>query len=169
MQERWNSIANALELRLSCTNPSISSMQSCGWNKLQISHLGLLRINTILAFLLIKEVGFFMDVRASAATVMTKFGFGMHRGPASTCWVNSSPRGQNGRHYADDIFKCIFMNEKFCISIWISLKSVPNGLIDKKSALVQVMTWRWAGNSPLTEAMLTKILYTIWRHLATMS
>ena len=27
--------------------------------------------------------------------------------------VNSSPPGQNSRHFADDIFKCIFMNEKF--------------------------------------------------------
>ena len=38
--------------------------------------------------------------------------------------------------FADDIFKCIFLNEKFCISIWISLKFVPKGLIDNKSALV---------------------------------
>ena len=37
---------------------------------------------------------------------------------------NSSPPGQNGDHFADDIFKCIFMNEKFCISIQISLKFV---------------------------------------------
>ena len=36
--------------------------------------------------------------------------------------VNSSPPGQNGRHFPDDIFKCIFMNEKFCIFIQISLK-----------------------------------------------
>ena len=34
-------------------------------------------------------------------------------------WVNSSSPGQNGPHFAD-IFKCIFMNEKFCVSIWIS-------------------------------------------------
>ena len=26
-------------------------------------------------------------------------------------WTNSSPPGQNGRHFADDIFECIFMNE----------------------------------------------------------
>ena len=32
--------------------------------------------------------------------------------------VNSSP-GQNGRHFADDIFKCI-LNEKFCSLIRIS-------------------------------------------------
>ena len=37
---------------------------------------------------------------------------------------------------ADDIFRCIFMNEKFCILIEISLKFVPKGLIDNIPALV---------------------------------
>ena len=36
--------------------------------------------------------------------------------------INSSPPGQNGRHFAEDIFRCIFKNEKFCILIKISLK-----------------------------------------------
>ena len=43
--------------------------------------------------------------------------------------INSSPSGQNGRHFADDIFKCIITNEKFCISIQISLKFVPKSSI----------------------------------------
>ena len=38
-------------------------------------------------------------------------------------YFNSSSPRQNGRHFADDIFKCILMNEK-CISIRISLKFV---------------------------------------------
>ena len=42
---------------------------------------------------------------------------------AAARYFNSSPTGQNGRHFPDDIFKCIFMNEKFCILIWISLKA----------------------------------------------
>ena len=49
---------------------------------------------------------------------------------------SSSLPGQNGRHFADGIFKCIFMNENFCILIPISLKFVPKGPIDNKSALV---------------------------------
>ena len=53
--------------------------------------------------------------------------------------LNSSPPGQNGCHFADDISKCIFMNAKFCTSIQISLKFVPKGPIDNKSALVQLM------------------------------
>ena len=44
---------------------------------------------------------------------------------------NSAPPGQNVRHFADDIFKCIFVNEKFCILIKISLKFIPDGPIDK--------------------------------------
>ena len=49
---------------------------------------------------------------------------------------------RNGHHFTDDNFKCIFMNEKFCISIQISLKFVPKGPINNKTALVQVMAWR---------------------------
>ena len=32
-------------------------------------------------------------------------------------FINSSPPGQNGRHFTNDIFGCIFVNEKFCILI----------------------------------------------------
>ena len=39
--------------------------------------------------------------------------------------VNWSRHGQNGSRFADDIFRCIFVNEKFCILIGISLKFVP--------------------------------------------
>ena len=44
--------------------------------------------------------------------------------------------GQNGCHFADDIFRIIYLNEKFCILIKISLKFVPKGLIDNNPALV---------------------------------
>ena len=43
---------------------------------------------------------------------------------------------------AGDIFKCILINETFCISIWISLKFVPRRPIDNRPALVHVMAWR---------------------------
>ena len=46
---------------------------------------------------------------------------------------------QNGRHYADDIFKLIFLYEKCYILIRISLKIVPKGPIDNNSTLVQIM------------------------------
>ena len=53
---------------------------------------------------------------------------------------------------ADNIFKSIFTNENVRISIQISLKFVPKGAIDNKSALVQVMAWCRAGDQPITRA-----------------
>ena len=66
--------------------------------------------------------------------------------------------------FADDIFKCFFMNEKFRISIWISLKFVPKGPIDNKSALVQVLAWHLTGDKPLPEPMLTQFTNTYMQH-----
>ena len=51
------------------------------------------------------------------------------------CLYNSSPFGQSGHHSAEDIFKCIFMKETICILIHISLRFVPKGSTDNKSAL----------------------------------
>ena len=55
----------------------------------------------------------------------------------------------------DDIFKSIF-NETVCILITISLKFIPKGPIEYKSALVQVMAWHRTGEKPLPESMLTR-------------
>ena len=49
---------------------------------------------------------------------------------------NSSPPGQNGRRFAANIFRCIFVNEKVCILIKTSLKFVPKGPIDNNAVLV---------------------------------
>ena len=65
---------------------------------------------------------------------------------------------------ADDIFKCIFINEKFCISIQISLKFVLRSPIENRSALVQVMAWRRKGDKPLPEQMLTQFTDAYMRH-----
>ena len=67
--------------------------------------------------------------------------------------VNSSLSGQNGRNFADDHFKCIFLNENDRIPIQISPKFVPMSLIDNKPALVRVMAWRRIGDKPLSEPM----------------
>ena len=40
--------------------------------------------------------------------------------------------------FADDIFKCIFLNENIWISINISLKFVPKGTSNNSPALVSV-------------------------------
>ena len=43
------------------------------------------------------------------------------------------------------IFQCIFLNENFWILNEISLKYVPQGLIDNMASLVQIMAWRRSG------------------------
>ena len=50
--------------------------------------------------------------------------------PISRRELHTLRTGQNRRHFADDIFKCIFFNENVSISIMISLNSVPKGSID---------------------------------------
>ena len=64
---------------------------------------------------------------------------------------------QNGRHFADDIFKRIFLNENIWIPMKISLKFVPKGSINNIPALVQIMTWRRPGDKPLSELMMVNL------------
>ena len=65
---------------------------------------------------------------------------------------------QNGRHFPDDIFKRIFLNENEWILIKISLKFVPKGPINNNPALVQIMAWRQSGDKPLSEPMMVSLL-----------
>ena len=62
-----------------------------------------------------------------------------------------------------DIFKR-FLNENVRTSIQISLKFVPEGSIDNKQALVQVMAVRRTGDKPLPEAVLTPFTEAYMRH-----
>ena len=78
--------------------------------------------------------------------------------------VKSSSLGQNGRHFTDDIFKCIFMNENFCSLIRISLKFVPQGLNDNKSALVQAMALCQLGDKPLHGPLMAQFTDVYMRH-----
>ena len=82
-----------------------------------------------------------------------------HKWPLSM--FNTLRLRQNGRHFADDIFKCIFLNENIWISINISLKFVPQGPIDKIPSLVQIMAWRRPGDKPLSEPMMVSLLMHI--------
>ena len=67
-----------------------------------------------------------------------------------------SPR-QDGCHFADDIFTCIFFNENCCILIKFSLKYVCKGPIDNNPALVQILAWHWSGSKPLFETMMVSL------------
>ena len=69
---------------------------------------------------------------------------------------HTKPR-QNGRHFPHDTFKSIFLNENVRISIKISLKFVPKGLINNIPALVQIMAWRRPGDKSLSEPVLIRL------------
>ena len=109
--------------------------------------------------------------RASAKLVLAEFWFVLFRETLSVCWgiyQSSLKEGlvailctfvipirpwQNGRHFTDNIFKCIFLNENVWISIKISLKCVPKDPINNIPALVQIMAWHRTGDKPLSEPM----------------
>ena len=81
----------------------------------------------------------------------------IHIQKVSSAFNTLRPR-QNGRHFTDDTFRRIFLNETFRISIEISLKFVPMGPINNITALVQIMAWRRSGDKPLSEPMMVRLL-----------
>ena len=74
------------------------------------------------------------------------------------CDLNTLRLGQNGRHFPDDIFKCIFLNENQWISIKMPLKFVPNVWISNIPALIQIMAWCRPGDKPLSGPMMVSLL-----------
>ena len=71
--------------------------------------------------------------------------------------INTLRPRQNGRHFADDNFKCIFLNENAWIPIKISQKFVPQGPINNIPALVQIMTCCRPGDKPLSWPMMVRL------------
>ena len=71
--------------------------------------------------------------------------------------INTLRPRQNGRHFPDDIFKWISLNENVWNSINISLKFVPRGAINNIPTMVQVMAWRRSGDKPLSEPMMVRL------------
>ena len=67
---------------------------------------------------------------------------------------NTLWRRQDGRHFPDDIFLCIFLNENEWHSNKISLKFVPKVPINNIPALVPIMAWCRPGDKPLSEPMM---------------
>ena len=72
--------------------------------------------------------------------------------------INTLRPRQNGRHFADDTFNRIFVNENVTISIKFSLKFVLKGPINNIPALVQIMAWRRPGAKPLSEPVMVNLL-----------
>ena len=58
---------------------------------------------------------------------------------------------QNGRHFTDNIFKWMFLNENVSISIKNSLRFVSKGPINNIPLLLQIMAWHQPGDKPLSE------------------
>ena len=78
------------------------------------------------------------------------------RSPRMIAFKILTPR-QDGGHFPDDVFQCIFLNENAWISIKISLKFIPKGPINNIPALIQIMAWRRPGDKPLSEPMMVKL------------
>ena len=72
--------------------------------------------------------------------------------------INTLRPRQNERHFADDLFKYIFLNENAWISLEFSLKFVPKVQINNIPALVQIMAWRRPSDKPLSEPMMVGLL-----------
>ena len=85
------------------------------------------------------------------------YGFHMRNYPCVSCIINTLRPRQNDRHFADDIFKCIFFNENVSFSINFPLEFVPKGPIDNIPVLVQIIAWRLTGDKPLSEPMMVRL------------
>ena len=71
--------------------------------------------------------------------------------------LNTLRPRQDGRYFADDVLKCIFLNENMWISLKIPLKFAPKGPINNIPALVQITAWRRPGDKPLSKPKMDKI------------
>ena len=78
--------------------------------------------------------------------------------------INSLRPRLNRRPFADDIFKCIFLNENEWILPRISLKFVPKIRINNIPALVQIM----AGADQATSHYLNQWWLVYWRIYASL-
>ena len=72
-------------------------------------------------------------------------------------YTNTLGTTQNGRHFADDIFKRIFLNGNVWMPIKISLQFVPQGPINNILALFQIMALRRPGDQSLSGPMMVRL------------
>ena len=72
--------------------------------------------------------------------------------------INTLRPRQNGRHFPDDIFKCIFVNENIWISINITLKFVPKFQL----TLFQYWFRQWLGADQATSHCLNQWKLIYW-------
>ena len=71
---------------------------------------------------------------------------------------NSLRLSRNGRHFPDDIFKCIFLNKMYRLWLRFHWSLFPRVQLIIFEHLVQTMAWRRPGDDPLFEAMVVGLL-----------
>ena len=77
------------------------------------------------------------------------------------CMSSSTLRPrQNGCHFRDDIFKCIFLNVNAWKLIEFSLKFVPKGPINNIPSLFHIMAWCRTLSEPMMVNLLVHICVT---------
>ena len=104
-----------------------SGTHSCG--------LGKLHVNLVcVAPWLLCHARLWVRMNKTHSTIRTCWGFEFSC--ARMAVLNRPPPEQNGRQFADDIFRCIFANENLSILIKISQNLVPQGPMDNNPALV---------------------------------
>ena len=96
----------------------------------------------------------------------------LHHLPAIWSWryipwepLTHWSRDKNDRHFSDDVFKCILLNDNARISLKISPRLVSKVRINNIPALVQIMALRRPGDKPLSEPMMDNLLthiYVTW-------
>ena len=87
----------------------------------------------------------------------------------SSCVITHLGRNKVAAIFQTTFINAFFFNENACILIKISLKLVPIGPIENKSALVEAMAWRRTGDKPLSEPMMVQFPYAYMRYSASMS
>ena len=73
-------------------------------------------------------------------------------------FANTLRPRQNGRHFRDNIFKCIFLNENVLYSNKIHWSLF---LRVQLTMLLQIMAWHRSGDKPLSERMMVSLLMHI--------
>ena len=70
--------------------------------------------------------------------------------------VDTSSPEQDGRHFADDTSKYIFLNERFLFFIKKNYDVVTKRAIDNYPSLIHVRVWHWTGAKTWPEPMVTQ-------------
>ena len=102
------------------------------------------------------------NILCSSIKINTFGELGEHIEAETRIRLNTLRPRQDGRHFPDDIFKCICLNENVWISLTISLKCVRKVRINNIPLLVQIMAWRRPGDKPLSEPMMVSLLTHIF-------